>query len=99
VSDDSLTAPHFAQVDAERKLQWTNGLLILGGMTVSEGVDELNRRNRTQIVVDTPALGERIIRLASVKVDSPETYARIVAAEPGVSLILDKENGVIRLSE
>jgi transmembrane sensor len=99
VSDSTLTAPHFAHVDAERKLQWTNGLLILGGLTVSEGVEQLNRRNRTQIVVESPALGAKVVQLASVKVDSPETYARIVAAEPGVDLILDKENGVIRLSE
>ena len=99
VSDSTLTAPHFAHVDADRKLQWTNGLLILGGMTVSEGVEQLNRRNRTQIVVDSPALGAKVVEFASVNVDSPERYARIVAAEPGVRMILDKENGVIRLSE
>ena len=99
VSDSSLLSPHFAHVDAERKLQWANGMLVLGGLTVSEGVEELNRRNRMQIVVDSPALGARIVEFASVKVDSPERYARIVAAEPGVTMILDKENGIIRLSE
>lgn len=99
VSDGSLTSPHFAHVDAERKLQWSNGLLVLGGLTVSEGIEELNRRNRVQIVVDSPVLGAKVLELASVKVDSPETYARLVAAEPGVHLTLDKERGVIRLSE
>jgi transmembrane sensor len=99
VSDDSLTSPRFAHVDAERKLQWTTGLLVLGGMTVAEGVDELNRRNRTQIIVDSPELGARVLPLASVKIDAPETYAKAVAQEQGVRMIVDKENGVIRLSE
>jgi ferric-dicitrate binding protein FerR (iron transport regulator) len=99
VSDSTLTSPHFAHVDAERKLQWTNGLLILGGLTVSEGVEQLNRRNRTQIIVESPTLGAKVVEFASVKVDSPETYAKAVAQESGVTMILDKENGVIRLSE
>jgi len=100
VSNSSLTSPSFAHVDAERKLQWAkDGMLLLGGMTVSEGVEELNRRNRTQIVVDSQALGAKVIEYASVKVDSPETYAKVVAQEPGVTLRMDKENGVIRLSE
>jgi ferric-dicitrate binding protein FerR (iron transport regulator) len=99
VSDDSLTAPHFAHVDAERKLQWTNGLLVLDGMTVSEGAEQLNRRNRTQIIVDSPALGDKVVEFASVKIDSPESFAGVVARAPGVTMILDKENGVIRLSE
>lgn len=99
ISDSTLTTPHFAQVDAERKLQWTNGLLELGGLTVSEGVEQLNRRNRTQILVESSSLGARVVKFASVKVDSPETYAKAVAQESGVTMILDKENGVIRLSE
>jgi ferric-dicitrate binding protein FerR (iron transport regulator) len=99
ISDSALTTPHFAHVDAERKLLWTNGLLELGGLTVSEGVDQLNRRNRTQILVESPTLGARVVKFASVKVDSPETYAKAVAQESGVTMILDKENGVIRLSE
>lgn len=99
VSDSTLTAPHFAHVDAERKLQWAHGLLVLGGLTVSEGVEQLNRRNRTQIIVESPTLGARVVKFASVRVDSPETYAQAVAQESGVTMILDKENGVIRLSE
>lgn len=99
VSDSYLTSPRLAHVDAERKLQWANGLLILSGQTVAEGVEELNRRNRLQIVVDTPELGARVVEFASVKVDSPRTYAAAVASQPGVTMIEDKENGVIRLSE
>lgn len=99
VSDSALTSPHFAHVDAERKLLWTNGLLMLGGLTVAQGAEELNRRNRVQIVVESPNLATKVVEFASVKVDSPETYARAVAQEPGVHMIVDKEKGVIRLSE
>lgn len=100
VSDSLLTSPRLSHVDAERKLQWAkDGMLVLGGLTVSEGVEQLNRRNRIQILVDSPALGEKVIKFASVKVDSPETYAEAVAKDPGVTMTIDKENGVIRLSE
>jgi ferric-dicitrate binding protein FerR (iron transport regulator) len=68
-------------------------------MTVAEGVEQLNRRNRTQIVVESPALGAKVIEFASIKVDEPERYARMIAADPGVTMISDKENDVIRLSE
>lgn len=98
-SNDTLTSPHFAHVDAARKLQWAQGLLDLSGMTVAEGVEELNRRNRIQIVVDNPTLGTRVVEVATVKVDSPETYARSVADLSGTTMIVDKDHGVIRLSE
>jgi ferric-dicitrate binding protein FerR (iron transport regulator) len=87
------------EVDAKRKLQWANGLLDLSGMTVSQGVEELNRRNRTQIIVDNPALAARVVEVATVEVDSPEMYAKTVAKAKGVTMIVDRANGVIRLSE
>ena len=99
VSNSSNLWVHRLNVDAERKLQWAKGVLILGGLTVAEGAEQLNRRNRTQIVVENPALGARVVAFASVKVDSPETYAKAVAQEPGVQMIIDRENDVIRLSE
>lgn len=100
VLDSSLTSSQLAHVDAERELLWAkNGLLILDGLTVAEGVEKLNRRNRVQILVDSPTLGAKVVEFASVKVDSPETYAKVVAKYPGVKMILDREKGVIRLSE
>jgi transmembrane sensor len=99
VSATGLAPPQVTHVDAERKLQWANGLLFLGGMTVAEGVAELNRRNRTQIVVESPKLGAQVLEVASVSVDAPETYAKMVAEEQGVTLRVDKKNDVIRLSE
>jgi hypothetical protein len=68
-------------------------------MTIAEGAAEFNRRNRTQIVIDSPALGARVLKYARVNVDAPESYARIVVAQPGITMTVDKKNGVIRLSE
>jgi transmembrane sensor len=99
VADGSLTSPHLAQVDAERKLQWCRGLLVLDGMTVAEAVEQLNRRNELQIVVDSPALAARIVPFISVQVDEPERYAKFIDSQPGVKFRLDKENNVIHLSE
>lgn len=99
VSDDVLRSSHLAPVDAERKLQWAKGMLQLGGMTIAEGVEQMNRRNRTQIVVETPTLAPKVVEVANVKVGSPEEYAKIIAAEPGVTMIVDEAKGLIRLSE
>jgi transmembrane sensor len=99
VSDVSLTASQPAQVDAERKLQWASGLLDLGGLTVADGVRELNSRNRMQIILESPRLGARVVKFASVRVDSPETYAAVIADEPGVTMVIDRDEHVIRLSE
>jgi transmembrane sensor len=99
VPNSSLASSQVARVDADRKLQWTNGMLILSGMTVAEGVEQFNRRNRTQIVVESAALGAQIVPLAVVKVDAPEVYARVIAEEPGIKITWDRKNDVIRLSE
>lgn len=99
VSDSSPSSPQLAEVDAEDELQWANGLLILREKTIAEGVEEFNRRNRLQIVVHSPKLAAKVLDFASVKVDSPESYAQLIAAQPGVRMTVDKENGLIRLSE
>lgn len=99
VADGGPTSLHIARVDAERKLQWTSGWLMLGGLPVSEGVRQMNRRNRMQIVLESPRIGERVLAFVRVKVDSPESYARMVADQHGLQVDIDTKNGVIRLSE
>ena len=99
VSGGGLGLLHIARVDAERKLQWTSGWLMLGGLTVSESVRQMNRRNRMQIVLESPRLGEQVITFGRVKVDSPESYAKAVADQYHLQVDIDRKNGVIRLSE
>jgi transmembrane sensor len=100
VINSNFTSSRVAQVDAERKLQWArNGRLNLGGMTVEEGVEEFNRRNRMQIIVESPTLAARVIASANVPANQPKTYATAVAAESGVEMEVDEKNGIIRLSD
>jgi ferric-dicitrate binding protein FerR (iron transport regulator) len=99
VSETSPLPSQPSRVDAEREFLWTRGLLDLSGMTIAEGVRQLNRRNRIQIMVESPALAARTVEVATVNVDSPESYAKAIARERGVSIIIDKESGIIRLSE
>ncbi|WP_157994600.1 FecR family protein [Peristeroidobacter agariperforans] len=85
--------------NAERKLQWATGWLDLSGLTVAQGIEQLNLRNRMQIQADSPTISEQVVDVALVKVDSPKRYAKAVADELGVRMTIDEENGVIRLSE
>lgn len=100
VLQGDLTRSRRAQEEAERTFQRARtARLNLGGMTVAEGVKELNRRNRMQIVVESPALAARVIESANVPADEPKTYATAVAAASGVKMEVDEKNGVIRLSD
>lgn len=98
LSNSAPTSTRVAQVDAERKLQWTQGWLILEDQTIAYGVEQLNRRNRTQIVVESPALNAKTIKFARFEIDAPERFARMIA-HPGVTVTVDRKNHVIRLSE
>jgi transmembrane sensor len=99
VADPRLTSPFLAQVDAVRNLEWAaTGMLVLDGMTVAQGVKEFNRRNRVQIHVD-PSLAGQTVEVAAVKVDSPLTYAKSVASNPGITMVLERGGEVIRLTK
>lgn len=100
VSDGDFARPTFAKVDADRKLQWATGWLDLEGVTVGQAVDEFNRRNRTQIVIDDPNLENRKVRFFRVRVDdSPETFARTLTADDsGIKMDSNPKEKVIRLT-
>ncbi|HEY0686245.1 MAG TPA: FecR domain-containing protein [Steroidobacter sp.] len=99
VPDSSLALPSVAPVDAKNKLQWTSGWLDLTGATVAQSVAQFNRRNRVQLVVDSPTLSAKVIEYARVKVDQPMDFAAVIAQEPGVKMTFDTKNDVIRLSD
>lgn len=94
-----LASAPVTRVDAERRLQWATGYLRIEDWTVAEIAAEFNRRNRTQIIVDSPSLGARVVKFASFKVSDPQVYAEYVAAHPGVRMTVDEASHVIRLSE
>jgi transmembrane sensor len=83
-----------AHVDAARALAWSNRRLVFDNETVTTAVDEFNRRNRVQIVVD-PAFASMQIR-GDFHADDPLTFVQTVAsAKHGVAV---RESGdVVRL--
>jgi transmembrane sensor len=100
VSDRSPPVQHLVRVDAHRKLDWVTGWLTLVDSTVAEGVEQFNRRNRTQIVVEGSTLSATRLRgYLHVRVDSPESYAQFVSSQTGANMIVDKQGRVIWLRE
>jgi transmembrane sensor len=100
VSGGDFTRPTLAKVDADRKLQWATGWLDLQGVTVGQAVDEFNRRNRTQIIIEDPQLEHLKVQFFRVRVDdSPETFARLLTADnSGIKMDSNPTEKVIRLT-
>ncbi len=96
VSDSGLTEPSFAHVDAERKLEWANGWLVFRGETIGEAAREFNRRNVVQIAIE-PAIAERTLPYYRFEVDSPESFAKVIAGQPDIVLKADRSSKVLRL--
>jgi ferric-dicitrate binding protein FerR (iron transport regulator) len=86
-------------MSAEVELQEANGLLTFERATVAEIAAQLNRRNQTQIVVESPAVAAGVFGFVRVRLDSPESFARMVVAGGGAQMTVDKENDIIRLTE
>jgi transmembrane sensor len=100
VSGGDFARPTLAKVDADRKLQWATGWLDLQGVTVGQAVDEFNRRNRTQIIIEDPQLEHLKVQFFRVRVDdSPETFARLLTADnSGIKMDSNPKEKVIRLT-
>jgi transmembrane sensor len=85
------------QVDATHELQWATGYYEFRGETVNQAVVEFNRRNRTQVVVDDPAVGAIEIPFTTAQLNDPESFAVMLAARPDVRVAYEKPD-VIRLT-
>lgn len=84
------------EVDASRELQWATGYYEFRGETVGQAIEEFNRRNRLQVVMADPQIGEIAMPFTTVKLDDPETFAVMLAARPDVQVAYENAN-VIRL--
>ena len=84
------------EVDASRELQWASGYYEFRGETVGQAIDEFNRRNRLQVVMADPRIGEIAMPFTTVKLDDPETFAVMLAARPDVQVAYENAK-VIRL--
>jgi transmembrane sensor len=66
----------------DRALAWRVGDIALNGETLSYAVEEINRYNQSQIVIDSPALGREPL-VGYFRTDDPENFARAVASMMG----------------
>lgn len=90
-------APLRAQhVDVERELAWVGGKLVFNG-TVAEVIRELNLRNRIQIELLEPAIGER--RMVGVfDAADPMAFAKTLEAQLRISIVDDKRGTLMLAS-
>lgn len=84
------------EVDASRELQWATGYYEFRGETVGEAVAQFNRRNKLQVVMSDPAIGNIAMPFTTVKLDDPETFVVMLAARPDVQVAYENAK-VIRL--
>lgn len=69
---------HKEHVNSKTALAWASGQLILQQRTVGEAIEEFNRRNRLQLVVDPAIAGWHVCCLFDAS--DPEAMARFIAA-------------------
>jgi transmembrane sensor len=81
--------PH---AEAERRLAWRDGMVDFAGEPLTTAVEEINRHNRRQIVVDDPALGSRPV-VGMFRANDPDNFAATVAAALGVRSI-DQDDAI-----
>lgn len=86
--------PTIEHVNAARELAWSNRRLVFENDTIAAAVDEFNRRNRLQIIVD-PELGAQQVR-GVFHADDPASFAESLAAARK-DIALSHSGDVIRL--
>jgi transmembrane sensor len=98
VSLRGTSVEHLGEETIKRRLSWQNGTLSFAGETLAEAVEEINRYNRTQIVIDDPQVAK--IRLGGVfPAKNPEAFVDALAYVLGVryTSVPSPGGGVIRL--
>jgi transmembrane sensor len=96
-SDVSAPAPHVEPLDAEAiraTLRWQPSLAEFNEEPLREVVARFNRRNRLQLLLDAPALGER--RIAGVfALDQAEAFVRLLERDGDIVADRRTENEII----
>lgn len=87
------------EVDADRELQWASGYYEFRGEKVKKAVEEFNRRNRLQVVLADPAVGEISMPFTTVRLDDPETFALMLGARPDVQMAYENAQSIRLMAE
>jgi transmembrane sensor len=99
----SLAAPaqgEVAKVDAERDLGWATGWLTFGGgERIGDAVAQFNRRNVQQIeIVDTGIAERGLVGYYRIRVESPDSFAKLLDGQEGIVVTKDRSRNVLRLT-
>jgi len=78
----------------QRRFAWLNGMVAYSGESLAAAVEEINRHNRQQIIIDDPALGQQPIVGAFRASDAPAFAAAAAAALGAEAVTVD---GVLHL--
>lgn len=97
MSGDNVQA--VKEVDADRELQWASGYYEFRGEKVKQAVAEFNRRNRVQVVLADPSVGEITMPFTTVRLDDPETFALMLGARPDVQMAYENAQSIRLMAE
>jgi transmembrane sensor len=81
--------PH---AEAERRLAWRDGMVDFAGEPLMTAVEEINRHNHRQIVVDDPTLAARPV-VGLFRATDPDNFAATVATALGVRSV-DQDDAI-----
>jgi transmembrane sensor len=74
------------RAEAERRLAWRDGMVDFAGEPLMTAVEEINRHNQRQIIVDDPSLGSRPV-VGMFRANDPDNFAVTVATALGAQSI------------
>jgi ferric-dicitrate binding protein FerR (iron transport regulator) len=80
-----------------RQTTWTSGSLTFRGSTVAEIAAELNRYNRTQLIIEDPTLAHKQITATFVTNDPESFVTKLGTIFPSLTLITHREGDQIRI--
>jgi transmembrane sensor len=81
--------PH---AEAERRLAWRDGMVDFAGEPLTTAVEEINRHNHRQIVVDDPTLASRPV-VGMFRATDPDNFAMTVATALGAQSV-DQDDAI-----
>jgi transmembrane sensor len=85
--------PH---AEAERRLAWRDGMVDFAGEPLKTAIEEINRHNRRQIVVDDAALASRPV-VGLFQANDPDNFAATVATALGAHSVKQEDAIHLRL--
>jgi transmembrane sensor len=80
------------RAEAERRLAWRDGMVDFAGEPLTAAVEEINRHNHPQIVVDDPALASRPV-VGLFRATDPDNFAATVATALGAHSV-DQDDAI-----